>query len=160
MQVIPFPLLLNALSKIPHEDGCLVIPMRLLRFFLEQAVEKSQIDEEEYVRKNPDVAVAIRKGEYQNAKEHYCKYGYFEGRAGTPFDISETWYLRANPDVAAAVQAGIWVSGLNHFLVEGMFEWRSPNSDVAADLEFWRRLVSVTEEEVEETSPHEGGQST
>ncbi|MEP1931302.1 MAG: hypothetical protein ABJJ37_08480 [Roseibium sp.] len=79
-------------------------------------------DEEFYLRENPDVAEAIARGEFSNAREHFDSVGFQEGRdPSVHFDTS--FYLEQNPDVAAA-----GVNPLDHFNTSGDGEARSPNS--------------------------------
>ena len=89
----------------------------------------------------PESAASIRSGDHKSGKEHFAKDGYFENRDGGGPRFSEKWYLRQNPDVADAVEAGIWTSGLQHYLAEGILEWRSPNAEVAPQLEIWRTML-------------------
>ncbi len=49
-------------------------------------VNRSEFDEAGYLRLNPDVAEAVRSGEYSSGYQHYVRYGLREGRdlPGTP----------------------------------------------------------------------------
>jgi hypothetical protein len=141
----PLKLLLTVVDKDLGNDSnaTVVVPAALLRYLVKQAVRASAFDEQSYLAANPDVAAAIRRGEYSSGHEHYVNFGYLEGRDGGGPVFSERWYLRINPDVSEAVRLGVWTSGLHHYQTVGMLEWRSPNPDVVDEIEAWRALLSV-----------------
>lgn len=43
-------------------------------------MSEPEFDEAEYLAENPDVAAAVKKGNFRNGREHYEKYGKGEGR--------------------------------------------------------------------------------
>lgn len=76
-------------------------------------IDKRYFDEQWYAERYPDVAAANL-----SPFEHYCAFGYLEGREARIFD--EFWYLRTYPD--AAFHRG---GGLAHYLEFGSEEGRS-----------------------------------
>ena len=140
MNMLPFKVL-DVLFP-PSAENQVTIPATLFRFLLSQAARYTKLDEEEYMRRNPDVAIAIRQGIWTTAHDHYAASGYFEGRTGAGVVVSESWYLKANPDVARAVKDGEWKSAEDHYFRQGMFEWRVPNKELQDDITIWKDMVS------------------
>jgi hypothetical protein len=93
---------------------------------LKPAVRRIYLDEDWYLKANPDIRQAIKKGVVASAREHYVTSGYFEHRL--PYEIvpEEAWYLEQYPDVAAAVKAGLFSGARDHFRSEGYREGRLP----------------------------------
>ena len=108
----------------------------------------SNVNEQEYLAENPDVAAAVARGEFKSGAEHYARFGATEGRTPnarvtTSGTINPESYLEANPDVAAAVARGEFVNAKQHYELYGRAEGRAPqgideqaylaaNPDVAA----------------------------
>jgi hypothetical protein len=112
--------LMNALKIDKSElngDGQVTVPARLLRLLLQIAVATTEFDEDAYLRRNPDVAMAIYRGEIESGRLHYIGFGYFEGRQGGGPDVDENWYLQRYPDVAAAVRTDKISSVAEHFFL-------------------------------------------
>ena len=131
-------------SLYPSDDGRTVtIPVPLFQHLLRLALATGQINEEEYLRKNPDVAAAIRSGDIANAQDHFISAGYFEDRGGVGLDVSESWYVKSNPDVARAIVMGEWVSGEAHYNQRGLFEGRAPNKAAEPDLAVWKEVLQI-----------------
>lgn len=139
MHMVPFPVL-NALFPA-SADGQVTISAALFRFLLSAAARTAELDENTYLRRNPDVARAIREGVWLSGRDHYAASGYFENRAGSGLAVSEAWYLKTNPDVARAIGAGDWTSAEDHYLRRGMFEWRVPNRETQNDITVWKHLI-------------------
>ena len=85
------------------------------------------VDEAWYLSHSPDVADAIKRGEFASAKDHYAKVGFYEHRMPYEIDVDETWYLENYPDVATAVETGVFTSGRAHFYQLGYREGRIPH---------------------------------
>ncbi len=83
-------------------------------------------DEQYYLATNPDVAAAVRNGEFASGYQHFLEYGQYEGRNPSPY-FDTAYYLANNPDVAAAIQAGSIPSAFEHFLLYGQYEGRNPS---------------------------------
>jgi hypothetical protein len=90
---------------------------RIVRSFLEPTVyspnfdgkvDHSDFDENFYRMAYPDVDAAILQGRIRSARDHYRKFGRFEGRFPK---FNEASYLSKNPDVAQAVRRGKFRSG-------------------------------------------------
>lgn len=76
-----------------------------------------------YLRRNMDVAVAVKLGAVPSAEDHFALFGAREGRFGGDMCLTpEQRYLASNPDVAAAVAAGKMPSGLHHWNAYGRHE--------------------------------------
>ena len=84
------------------------------------------VDEAWYLKEYPDVADAIRDGEFKSARHHFIENGYFEGRRPCAFEVDADWYLQRYPDVADSVSAGTIASAEEHFLRDGYGEGRLP----------------------------------
>jgi len=86
-------------------------------------------DEAAYLRANPDVAAALRRGGagVSSGYDHYINYGIGERRQTAPNlgGMSEQEYLARNPDVAAAVQRGQYASAWDHWNQFGRNEVRA-----------------------------------
>jgi hypothetical protein len=142
MFVPPYDLLLKHLPG-PKEGGRidnLIVPRRLLDFLLRCLLEHVEFDETQYLRCNPDVATAIRKGEMPSGREHFIQAGYFEGRTGA-IPVQEDWYLARNPDVAAAKRAKKVESAEMQYRIAGANEWRQPNPRSVKDVNAWRSVL-------------------
>jgi len=73
------------------------------------------LDEEWYLRENPDVAAAIARGEIVSCLDHFCTHGYFEGRMPCVFDVDEPWYRQQYRDVATDIRRGVLASAREHY---------------------------------------------
>ncbi|MFQ3679716.1 MAG: hypothetical protein SNJ60_04320, partial [Pseudanabaenaceae cyanobacterium] len=71
-----------------------------------------QFDELFYLANNPDVAEAVRRGQFRDGREHYEQLGRNEGRAPV-FD--EQFYLSRYPDVAVAIRSGQVRNAFEHW---------------------------------------------
>ncbi len=144
MYVPPFESLLRALgvdrpgyersSKIP-------LPKEVFKFLVKLALEASEFNEAGYLKENPDVADAVRRGEVKDVREHYIHFGYFEGRTGGTPTVDENWYLKTYPDVAVAVKLGQIGSAREHYNIVGGSEGRSPNPDYVPVAEKWKKVL-------------------
>jgi hypothetical protein len=132
---------LNASKDDINRDGAIEIPTRLLRFLLQIALSSTDFDENEYLRLNPDVAEAIRRGDVKNGKIHYIGFGYFEGRRGAGPVVDDSWYLQRYPDVDSAVRKRKVASANDHFHAVGGGEGRSPNADYEEDALQWKQVL-------------------
>lgn len=86
-------------------------------------------NENAYLAANPDVAAAVKGGDFQTGFDHYNQYGRNEKRGG--FGWNEASYLSANPDVAAAVQRGEFGTGFDHYNQYGRSEGRFAGGGLA-----------------------------
>lgn len=98
-----------------------------LRSMLRPIIGQIQVDEDYYLRRNPDVLDKVRVGELHSAKQHYVSFGYFEDRFPRAIPVDETWYLAEYPDVQEAVSGGSFISARQHFEQEGFKEGRLPS---------------------------------
>jgi hypothetical protein len=96
--------------------------VRILRLM----ISGIQVNEEWYLLEYPDIALAIRSGKVESAKQHFIDDGFFEGRRPFPMDVDEPWYLQQYPDVAESVRTGVVNSGQQHFAEDGYREGRLP----------------------------------
>lgn len=98
-----------------------------------------------YLKRNPDVAAAVKKGVFKTGYHHYIQNGKAEGRKPLPpipQEYCEGDYLELNSDVAAAVKKGTFTSGLEHFMVYGFDEKRKINK-VETDSEMKKRVEEL-----------------
>ena len=132
-------------THLRHEqlskEGQVQIPASLLRFLLQIAVSVSHFNEEGYLRANPDVEEAVRKGRITSAKLHYIGDGYLEGRLGAAAAVDEAWYLHTYPDVAAAVRSRSVSSATEHFRSVGALELRAPSAAYEPDAVEWGKAL-------------------
>lgn len=84
------------------------------------------VDEKWYLTEYPDVAEAIKSGDFKSAKHHFIENGYFEGRRPHQLEVDEEWYLSTYPDVTEGIGAGHISSAQEHFLSNGYAEGRLP----------------------------------
>jgi hypothetical protein len=144
MYVPPYESLLRSLrteKEALETSDQLLIPVELLKLLLQLAVAHSDFDEDGYLRANPDVQEAVRRGDVESGQMHYIGYGYFEGRRGGTVKIDEARYVHDNPDVAAAIKSGRVKSAEDHFYTIGASEGRSPNPDQSANAAEWKRAL-------------------
>jgi hypothetical protein len=116
----------------PPDDGnwrIVEVSEDRLKRLLTIAASSVVVDEAWYLNTYGDVVDAIRLGAVASAKEHYCKYGYFEDRLPRHIAVDETWYIEEYPDVAEAIQAGEARSAQGHFEADGFKEGRRPYAD-------------------------------
>jgi len=83
--------------RIKHDD---------MRDVLELMAKYLHVDEDWYAKTYPDVSDAVASGDFQSAKDHFLRFGIFEGRS--PRDVAQDWKLNANP----LGSRGICVCGL------------------------------------------------
>ena len=136
MFVPPFSLIEKLLSSKNAQAS-------IIRVLLTETILNSPFDEAAYLQANPDVALAVERGEWADGLAHFAAHGYFEGRAAPLVDFSPDWYLLNYPDVRAAVVSGEMASAEQHYTTTGIFEWRSPSQGAAADVEIWRDAVAL-----------------
>jgi GT2 family glycosyltransferase/glycosyltransferase involved in cell wall biosynthesis len=92
----------------------------------------ADFDEELYLALYPDVADAVRSGQFTSAYQHWIECGKREGRLiphqpdrlDIPQYFDEASYLHAHPDVAGAVARGEFASGFAHWAERGLLEGR------------------------------------
>lgn len=89
-------------------------------------LEFVSVDEDWYLNRHQDVITAIKNGQIKSAKDHFIKFGYFEGKLPYPIQVDEQFYLERYPDVKAAVSSGIIPDAQTHFLMAGAEEGRAP----------------------------------
>jgi 5'-nucleotidase / UDP-sugar diphosphatase len=79
-----------------------------------------------YLNRNPDVADAVSRRQYDDAYEHFRRFGQFEGRDPSVL-FNHSFYLEQYPDVRQAVSSGNLRSAFQHFRQFGQFEPRDPS---------------------------------
>jgi hypothetical protein len=99
---------------------------------VQQFLSSWPFDEKWYLAANPDVAKAIKEGKFNNGREHYLNFGYFESRLPCHPDVDDAWYLQKYRDVAEGIQAGRFKSATQHFIEFGYREGRVPLETGAA----------------------------
>ena len=108
-----------------------------------------------YMRRYPDVAAAIARGEWRSALEHYLCNDTPMAFDPSP-DFSEDWYLTGHPGLREAIEGGAYRNGYAHFLRHGTVELRSPAPHI--DLGWYAARDTVRESllqgEVEDAFTH------
>jgi hypothetical protein len=128
--------------KVPFETYAALLNQRVLlrsqnpeyvgveRYFLAtilvSQVKKIHFDATWYLRKYPDIAEAIDRGECLDAHQHYLFHGFYEHRMPYAISVEEAWYLEQYSDVAAAVRNADYLNGQTHFEELGYKEGRVP----------------------------------
>jgi hypothetical protein len=144
MYVPPFDSLLQAIGMTRAEFATsrqITIPTELFKLLLQVTVANSDFNAAGYLKANPDVAEAIRKGSTEDARIHYVGFGFFESRAGATPEVDEGWYLRTYSDVAEGVKARQVSSAAEHFKVVGAAEGRSPSAAYSLAAEQWKKAI-------------------
>ena len=142
MYLPPFDSILRALGldrAAYAKARTIQVPKALFKLLVEVALEHSEFNEAGYLRDNPDVVDAIRKGDVANALQHYIGYGYFEGRTGATPTVDERWYLATYPDVAQGIKLGQVRSAKDHYNAIGGAEGRSPSAAHQRVAEQWKK---------------------
>jgi len=124
----PFPnysVLLNEKLVVPSSTTQYVaIDQHFFYQLMRDFISKIYVDVPWYIGSNPDIEEAIANG--LSAKDHYCRFGYFEHRMPYAIKVEEEWYLDAYPDIKEAVEQRAFPSGQSHFDVIGYREGRIP----------------------------------
>ncbi len=92
-------------------------------------------DEQAYLALNPDVALAVNRGDFASGHQHWLLHGQNEGRVCSFFKerFDELGYLIKNPDVLAGIRAGAFKSGWDHWVRSGLVEGRDSSQLQLAD---------------------------
>jgi hypothetical protein len=93
---------------------------------LNPVIRRVHLDERWYLSRNPDVKEAIARGVVADARDHYRRHGYFEGRMPYRIDVDAAWYERTYPDVRDGIRRQDFVSAQEHFEMVGYAEGRLP----------------------------------
>lgn len=90
----------------------------------------SSFDEQYYLQSNPDVADAVKKGQFSTGRQHFDLHGNREQRNPNAM-VDMAFYLSHNADVAEAVRSGKIASGWDHWLTYGLAEGRAASATLA-----------------------------
>jgi hypothetical protein len=93
---------------------------------LKPTLRKIFVDDEWYLKTNPDIAPAIASGVIASAGDHYVSSGYYEHRMPYEIKIDENWYLAQYSDVREAVSSQLFLSAHDHYYIAGFKEGRLP----------------------------------
>ena len=102
---------LNVVTNI--EDGYFTIREDFFKILIEKYLDGLDLDDRWYVDKYLDVKKAVRTGNTKSAKEHFVKFGFFEGRHPREISVDEAWYLDAYPDVRQGIIDGAVSNGVD-----------------------------------------------
>ena len=94
---------------------------------LRPLVNRIHLDEQWYLKKYPDVKLAIAKKVVKSAKDHFVRFGYFEHRLPYYIEVQEDWYLEQYPDIKSGIGQREFKSGQEHFEASGFREGRIPH---------------------------------
>jgi hypothetical protein len=85
-------------------------------------------NEKDYLACHPDVAAAVRRGDFSSGFDHYRKNGLTEGRFPGFDGFDHVKYLERNPDVATSLKStneDTSAGAREHFKRSGYAEGRS-----------------------------------
>ena len=116
------------------------VPIALFKTLLQNMVAHSEFNQSGYLAVNPDIQDAARKGQIPDPRQHYVRFGFFEGRRGATPAVDENWYRRTYADIGAAVRKGDVSTGSDHFNMIGAEEFRAPSATYEAEAAAWKRL--------------------
>jgi hypothetical protein len=92
---------------------------------LTEMLKAAPFDEEWYLERYPDVAQAVENGEFVSAREHYVRFGYFEGRLPGLNGFDFRAYCALYPDLADILfEPGSDGKAKAHFIEYGYREGR------------------------------------
>lgn len=117
-------------------------PTALLTHILAELSAHIAFDEDYYVRTYPDVARAIENGSLKSGREHYVKWGYFEGRRGSEPAFDQNWYSRKYPDLLEAQSLGLVGDLREHFYAYGIAEGRLGSQKQFERWQEWQELFA------------------
>jgi hypothetical protein len=123
------------------KDNRIAVTSGFLIALMKVALESSPFRESDYLKFNPDIAEAQRRGDIGDLHRHFIDHGYFEGRRAYAFKVDEDWYLKVNLDVALAVRERDIESAVEHYHLSGEHEWRAPNEACAEEVNRWRDVL-------------------
>jgi hypothetical protein len=123
---VPYASLLNAKIVEAKQDGSLLIDRHFFIFCMQPVLAKIKVDDDWYLRRYPDVQLAIDSHTVPNASAHYTRHGYFENRMPYRIEVDADWYLREYPDVRLAIEREEFTSAQDHFETVGFAEGRFP----------------------------------
>jgi hypothetical protein len=86
----------------------------------------SEYDEEFYLKVHPDVAEAVKRGDWPFGYTHFCVDGKTKGRLAVP-EVDEAWYAGAYPLAATEIAQGKAASATDHYHKIGQYRGYLPN---------------------------------
>jgi hypothetical protein len=121
-----FATLINKKVLVPStRTQYIAVDKNYLVDLLKPVLFRIYVDEEWYLRNNPDVVQAIEASRVASATEHYVTFGFYEHRMPYEIAVDEDWYVAQYPDVNQAVSNGVF-SARDHFYAAGFKEGRIP----------------------------------
>ena len=123
---VPYASLLNAKIIEQTNDGSLLVDRHFLIFCMQPILAKIKVDEDWYLKRYPDVQLAIDNNVVPSAAAHYARHGYFENRMPYRIEVDAAWYLQQYPDVGLAIEREEFSSAQEHFEIVGFAEGRFP----------------------------------
>jgi hypothetical protein len=118
------------------EEKEVVISLKLLKALLFSAIADLQIDANQYIEDNPDVADAFRGLPLSQYTHHFINAGYFEGRP-MPLEFDQDFYVSQYPDIAVATKL-YGLSPHDHYVKAGIYEQRVPSAVAREEVEYWK----------------------
>jgi hypothetical protein len=117
-------------DDLPDAPGPVPVSAPFLRFLLSEFAKSAAFDRAFYERTYPDVAAEVARGAFRSAHDHFCRHGFFEGRAAVPPAFDPAWYGHRYPDLAGLDTAAL----RRHYLSHGRAEGRAGHAgEVAAE---------------------------
>jgi hypothetical protein len=106
----------------------ILVPREILMRLLDLYISCWDFDEEWYLATYPDIADAIKHGQFKSGWNHFRSIGYLEGRLGTQPIVDPDWYISKYSDVAGAMLDGKVTSAAEHYSDFGYSEGRLPHN--------------------------------
>jgi len=114
----------NADMEITVGRNCMLAMVQLL-------LGSWPFDETWYLATYPEISDEIRKGRFISARQHFLRYGFFQGRLPCKPKVDAEWYTKSYPDVARGIASRRIRSAEDHYIVFGFREGRMPNKEMA-----------------------------
>ncbi|MDD2878435.1 MAG: hypothetical protein PHT60_14420 [Acidiphilium sp.] len=108
------------------ETRLIELPEDRLNALLRALLAFVQVDENWYLKTNPDVSHEVKTGGLPSARAHYITSGFFENRWPFQIVVDDDWYLEQYPDVKTAITRSSVSTCQDHFNRYGFREGRLP----------------------------------
>lgn len=80
-----------------------------------------------YLKKYPDVAAAVERGDFKSGFDHYVRSGADEGFEASPVTVDPDWYFDTYPEVLTEIRTPSPQAALTHYLCHGARRGMSPH---------------------------------
>lgn len=126
-QVNTYAFLINRKLAIPTPSAdYIAVNQHFFYSLMKGFIDLIDVDNDWYVAHYPDVKEAIDLESVPGAREHYCRFGYYEHRLPYEIKVDEAWYTETYKDIGGAIARQDFASGQDHFESVGYREGRLP----------------------------------